>query len=208
MPPPQQQPNTTQVVMDMLGLEETFRVVAIVIEKIGGQQVCTTETLNNSIREQQKKRENNKDMMEDLAKASHKNTFQHILASILYFDGTGDINVMNWLECIEAACLYARRDPCMEALGHCGGKVLDSILSILSNQPWAVLRTTLIQTYSEFKSAAGGPDSKSFLSPMLTCLKLCRRVTWSWLKTILQDHLTLSMLIPPKIWPSGVIRLN
>ena len=41
----------------------------------------------------------------------------------------------------------------METLGHCGGKVLDSILSVPSNQPWAVLKTTLIRTYSEFKSA-------------------------------------------------------
>ena len=71
--------------------------------------------------------------MEDLAKASHMNTFQHILASIPYFDGTGDINVINWLEHIQAMCLYAQRDPCTEALGHCGGKVLDSILSVPSN---------------------------------------------------------------------------
>ena len=38
-------------------------------------------------------------------------TFQHILASIPYFDGTGNVDVINWLERIEAACLYARRDP-------------------------------------------------------------------------------------------------
>ena len=50
--------------------------------------------------------------------------------------------------------VYARRGPHTEALGHCGGKVLDSILSVPSNQPWAVLKTTLIQTYTEFKSAA------------------------------------------------------
>ena len=42
----------------------------------------------------------------------------------------------------------------MEALGHCGGKVLDFILSVPSNQLWAVLKTTLILTYSEFKFAA------------------------------------------------------
>ena len=91
--------------------------------------------------------------MEDLAKASHMNTFQHILASIPYFDGTGSLDVINWLEHIEAACLYARQDSRTEALGHCGGKVLDSILSVPSNQPWAVLKMTLIRTYSKFKSA-------------------------------------------------------
>ena len=78
----QQQPNTTQLVMDTLGLEQTFRGVATILERIAGQQVCTTENLNDSIREQQKERENNQHVMEDLAKASHMNTFQHILASI------------------------------------------------------------------------------------------------------------------------------
>ena len=92
--------------------------------------------------------------MEDLAKVLHMNTFQHILASIPYFDGTGSLNVINSLERIEAACLYARRDPRTEALGHCGGKVLNSILSVPSNQPWVVLKMTLIRTYCEFKSAA------------------------------------------------------
>ena len=92
--------------------------------------------------------------MEDLVKASYMNTFQHILASIPYSDGTGSLDVISWLKHIEAACLYARQDPRTKALGHCRGKVLDSILSVPSNQPWAVLKMTLIRMYSEFKSAA------------------------------------------------------
>ena len=60
-----------------------------------------------TLREQQKERENNQHLMMDLAKASHMNTFQHILASIPYLNGTGDIDAINWLEHIEAVCLYA-----------------------------------------------------------------------------------------------------
>ena len=52
------------------------------------------------------------------------------------------------LERIEAACLYAKRDPRQEALGHSGGKVLDSILSVPSNQPWKILKETLMREYS------------------------------------------------------------
>ena len=82
-------------------------------------------------------------------------TFQHILASIPYFDGTGNVDVITWLERIEAACwCITRRDPQTEALGHCRGKVLNSIPYIPSNQPWTVLKTMLIRTYSEFKLAA------------------------------------------------------
>ena len=83
--------------------------------------------------------------MLDITHASHQNTFQHILATIPYYDGTrGD--VIAWLERIEAACLYTKRDPRQEALGHSGGKVLDSMLSVPSNQPWKILKETLMQT--------------------------------------------------------------
>ena len=77
--------------------------------------------------------------MLDIAHASHQNTFQHILATIPNYDGTGG-DVIAWLERIEVACLYAKRDPRQEALSHSGGKVLDSILSVPSNQPWKILR--------------------------------------------------------------------
>ena len=91
--------------------------------------------------------------MFDIAHTSHQNSFQHILATIPYFDGTGG-DVISWLERIEAACLYAKRDPRQEALGHSGGKVLDSILSVPSHQPWKILKETLLRDYSEFKSPA------------------------------------------------------
>ena len=58
------------------------------------------------------------------------------------------------LERIEAACLYAKRDPRQEALGHSGGKVLDSTLSVPSNQLWKIVKETLMRDYSEFKSPA------------------------------------------------------
>ena len=58
------------------------------------------------------------------------------------------------MERVEAACLYAKRDPRQEALGHSGGKVLDSILSVPSYQPWKILKETFLRDYSEFKSPA------------------------------------------------------
>ena len=82
--------------------------MAQALEQVAGQQVGTTETLNELVQEQLKERETSQRVMEDLAKVSHMNTFQHMLASIPYFDGTGSLDVINWLECIEAACLYTR----------------------------------------------------------------------------------------------------
>ena len=62
--------------------------------------------------------------------------------------------MISWLERIEAACLYVKRDPRQEALRYSSGKVLDSILSVPSNQPWKILKETLMRDYSEFKSPA------------------------------------------------------
>ena len=57
--------------------------------------------------------------------------------------------MISWLERIEAACLYAKRDPRQEALGHSSGKVLDSILSVPSNQLWKILKETFMRDYLE-----------------------------------------------------------
>ena len=115
------------------------------VERLARQQVVLNEQLNKSVREQRKESEEQKQVLLDITHASHQNTYQHILATIPYYDGTsGD----------EAACLYAKRDPRQEALGHSGGKVLDSILSVPSNQPWKILKETLMRDYSEYRSPA------------------------------------------------------
>ena len=142
-----------QVKMDTSGLERTFFCMANAVERLAQQQVVSNEQLNESVREQRKEREEGKQVLLDIAHTSHQNTYEHILATIPYYDGTSG-DVISWLERIEAACLYAKRDPRQEALGHSGGKVLDSILSVPSNQPWKILKETLMRDYSEFKSLA------------------------------------------------------
>ena len=142
-----------QVVLDTSGLERTFMGMAGVVEKLAQQQLRSNYSLNESVNQQRKEREEGRQVLLDIAHTSHQNSFQHILATIPYFDGTGG-DVISWLERIEAACLYAKRDPRQEALGHSGGKVLDSILSVPSHQPWKILKETLLRDYSEFKSPA------------------------------------------------------
>ena len=143
----------SQVVLDTSGLERTFMGMAGTVEKLAQQQLRSNYSLNESVNEQRKEREEGRQVLLDIAHTSHQNSFQHILATIPYFDGTGG-DVISWLERIEVACLYAKRDPRQEALGHSGGKVLDSILSVPSHQPWKILKETLLRDYSEFKSPA------------------------------------------------------
>ena len=117
------------MVLDTSGLERTFMGMAGAVEKLAQQQLRSNYSLNESVNQQRKEREEGRQVLLDIAHTSHQNSFQHILATIPYFDGTGG-DVISWLERIEAACLYAKRDPRQEALGHSGGKVLDSISSI------------------------------------------------------------------------------
>ena len=121
------------------------------VEKLTQQQLRSNYSLNESVNQQRKEREEGRQVLMDIAHTSHQNSFQHILATIPYFDGTGG-DVISWLERIEAACLYVKRDLRQEALRHSGGKILDSILSVPSHQPWKILKETLLRDCSEFKS--------------------------------------------------------
>ena len=142
-----------QVVLDTSGLEKTFLGMTGAVKKLAQQQLRSNYSLNESVNQQRKEREEGRQVLLDIAHTSHQNSFQHILATIPYFDGTGG-DVISWLERTEAACLYAKRGPRQEALGHGGDKVLDSILSVPSHQPWKILKETLIRDYLEFKSPA------------------------------------------------------
>ena len=142
-----------QVVLDTYRLERTSLGMAGAVEKLAQQQLRPNYSLNESVNQKRKEREEGRQVLLDIAHISHQNTFQHILATIPYFDGMGG-DVISWLERTEATCLYAKRDPRQETLGHSGGKVLDSILSVPSHQPWKILKETLIRDYSEFKSPA------------------------------------------------------
>ena len=135
-----------QVVLDTSGLERTFLGMAGAVEKLAQQQLRSNYSLNESVNQQRREGEEGRQVLLDIAHTSHQNSFQHILATIPYFDGTGG-DVISWLERIEAACLYAKRDPRQEALGHSGGKVLDSILSVPSHQPWKILKENLLRDY-------------------------------------------------------------
>ena len=110
-----------QIVMDTSRLERTFQGMTGMVTQLAEQQVRANHALNESVCEQKREREENKQALMDLASASYQNTFHHILATIPYFDGTRpNADAIAWLDRLEAACLYAKRDPRTEALGHCG----------------------------------------------------------------------------------------
>ena len=86
-----------QVVLDTSGLERTFLGMAGAVEKLAQQQLRSNYSLNESVNQQRKEREEGRQVLLDIAHTSHQNTFQHILATIPYFDGMGG-DVISWLE--------------------------------------------------------------------------------------------------------------
>ena len=87
-----------QVILDTSGLERTFLGMADAIKKLRSNY-----SLNESVNQQRKEREEGRQVLLDIAHTSHQNSLQHILATIPYFDGTGG-DVISWLERIEATC--------------------------------------------------------------------------------------------------------
>ena len=96
------------MILDTSGLERTFLGMAGAVEKLAEQQLSSNYSLNESVNQQRKEREEGKQVLLGIAHASHQNSFQHKLATIPYFDGTGG-DVISWLERIEAACLYDKK---------------------------------------------------------------------------------------------------
>ena len=90
------------MILDTSGLERTFLGMAGTVEKLAQQQLRSNYSLNESVNQQRKEREEGRQVLLDIAHTSHQNSFQHILATIPYFDGTGG-DVISWLERIEAA---------------------------------------------------------------------------------------------------------
>ena len=65
--------STPQVMMDTSELERTFLGMANAVERLARQQVVSNKQLNESVRKQQKEREG-KQVLLDIAHASHQNT--------------------------------------------------------------------------------------------------------------------------------------
>ena len=78
------------MVLDTSGLERTFLGMAGAVEKLAQQQLRSNYSLNESVNQQRKEREEGRQVLLDIAHTSHQNSFQHKLATIPYFAGTGD----------------------------------------------------------------------------------------------------------------------
>ena len=67
-----------QVVLDTFGLERTFLGMAGAVEKLAQQQLRSNYSLNESVNQQRKERQEGRQVLLDIAHTSHQNSFQHM----------------------------------------------------------------------------------------------------------------------------------
>ena len=75
--------------------------------------------------------------------------FDHIFASIPIYGGSDREGFFPWLECLEAACFYSRRNIKTEVLGRSAGPVQNVIMALPNARSWKAIREQLKRCFSD-----------------------------------------------------------
>ena len=87
--------------------------------------------------------------LQQLANLTYQRNFNHIFASILIYDRSDREGFFPWLECLEAACFYSRRNVKTEALGRSAGPVQNVIMTLPHARSWRAIREQLKRCFSD-----------------------------------------------------------
>ena len=87
--------------------------------------------------------------LQQLATSTYQHNFDHIFASISIYDGSDREGFFPWLEQLEAACFYSRRNIKTEALGRSAGTVQNVIMALPNAHSWKAIREELKRCFSD-----------------------------------------------------------
>ena len=87
--------------------------------------------------------------LQQLANPTYQRNFDHIFASIPIYDGSDREGFFPWLECLEAACFYSRRNVKTEALGRSAGLVQNVIMALPHARSWRAITEELKRCFSD-----------------------------------------------------------
>ena len=87
--------------------------------------------------------------LQQLANLTSQRNFEHIFASIPIYDGSDREGFFLWLEHLEAACFYSRRNMKTEALGRSAGPVQNVIMALPHARSWGAIREGLKRCFSD-----------------------------------------------------------
>ena len=80
---------------------------------------------------------------------TYQRNFDHIFAGIPIYDRSHREGFFPWLEHLEAACFYSRRNVKTEALGRSAGPVQNVIMALSHARSWRAIREDLKICFSD-----------------------------------------------------------
>ena len=120
----------SQVILDTTALENTFDAVGQSMLQLARAQDQTNQQLQQHLQQGQLNMQAHMGALQQLAMLTSQHNFDHIFASIPIYDGRDREGFFSWLECLEAACFYSRRNIKTEALGRSTGPVQNVIMAL------------------------------------------------------------------------------
>ena len=132
-----------QVTLDTTALENTFGTVGQSMLQLARAQDQTNRHLQQHLQQGQINMQVHTGALQQLATSTYQCNFDHIFASIPIYDGSDREGFFPWLEQLEAACFYSRRNIKTEALGRSAGPVQNVIMALLNAHSWKAIREEL-----------------------------------------------------------------
>ena len=142
------------VTLDTAGLDQSLNYMGQAIGNLAQQQQMANTALNRSLMQQQRERANFGQTLEQLVTTQKQGQYNDLFVHIPVYDGEDKDKFFEWLDALEAACAYSKRDCHLAAQAKSTGRLRSSILSIPMDQPWSVVRQVLVQGFSHLISPA------------------------------------------------------
>ena len=134
-----------QVTLDTTALENTFGTVGQSMLQLARAQDQT----NRHLQQGQINMQAHTGALQQLATSMYQCNFYHIFASIPIYDGSDREGFFPWLELLEAACFYSRRNIKTEALGRSARPVQNVIMALPNAHSWKAIREELKRCFSD-----------------------------------------------------------
>ena len=140
---------TPHITLDTSTLEGTFDSVGQSMLQLARVQDQTNRHLQQHIQQGQLNMQAHTGALLQLANSTYQRNFNHIFASIPIYDGSDREGFFPWLEHLEAACFYSRRNVKTEALGRSAGPVQNVIMALPHARSWRAISEELRRCFSD-----------------------------------------------------------
>ena len=138
-----------QITLDTTALENTFDTVGQSMLQLARAQDQTNRQLQQHLQQGQLNMHAHTGALQQLATSTYQQNFDHIFASIPIYDGSDREGFFPWLEHLEAACFYGRRNIKTEGLGRSAAPVQNVIMAFPNAQSWKAVREELKRCFSD-----------------------------------------------------------